>query len=90
MEHFCENFALVGYSIGIYPDKTYICNENDEIWIKVYKAIQDDQKCEEIIVFLKLWDIRYVTLWYILKKETRYSHIYSHIWIIDCVMECTL
>ena len=43
IEHFCESFALIGYLIGIYPDKHYICNENDEMPIKVYKAIQDEQ-----------------------------------------------
>ena len=36
MEHFCESFALIGYLIGIYPDKHYICNEK---WWNVNRGV---------------------------------------------------
>ena len=51
IEPYCGSFALIRYLLTIYPNKTYICNDNDEMLIKVYKTLQNNAKCKELINF---------------------------------------
>ena len=58
LEPYCGSFALIRCLINIYPNKIYICNDNDELLIKTYQALQDDVKCEELISFYKEFEIK--------------------------------
>ena len=59
IEPYCGSFALIRYLLKIYPNKTYICNDNDEMLIKVYKTLQNDNTFEEIYNFLLSFEIIY-------------------------------
>ena len=51
IEPYCGSFALIRYLLTIYPNKTYICNDNKELLIKTYQALQDDDECSRLINF---------------------------------------
>ena len=53
IEPYCGSFALIRYLIDIYPNKTYICNDNDKMLIDTYKYLQNDDNCDELIDFYK-------------------------------------
>ena len=38
IEPYCGSFALTRYLLTMYPNKKYICNDNDELLIKTYKV----------------------------------------------------
>ena len=66
--------------ICIYPDKKYICNDNDEMLTKCYKAIQDDDQCNELIEFYKTFEIKDKLHYDTFKKENSIrSFLFTHI-----------
>ena len=44
IEPYCGSFSLITYLILIYPDKKYICVDNDKKLIQAYNDIIDDYK----------------------------------------------
>ena len=58
VEPYCGSFALTRYMLDKYPDKKYICNDNDEMLINTFKTLQNDDKCNELIEFYKTFEIR--------------------------------
>ena len=80
IEPYCGSFALVRKLLLIYPDKKYVCNDNDELLIKTYKAIQDDKQFEELIEFYKSFEIQNKEHYDIFKKENSIrSFLFIHI-----------
>ena len=69
IEPYCGSFALIRNLIDIYPDKKYICNDNDELLIKTYTALQNDDRCNELIEFYKTFEIRDKLHYDLFKKE---------------------
>ena len=53
-----------------YPDKRYICNDNDNLLIKTFRAIQDDKQFEKLIDFYKSFEIKIKNKMMILKERT--------------------
>ena len=51
-------FALIRYLIHMYPNKQYICNDNDNMLIDTYKCLQNDDECNNLIEFYKNFEIK--------------------------------
>ena len=80
IEPYCGSFSLTRYLINIYPNKKYICNDIDKMLIDVYKALQDDTKCKQIIDFLNSFEIKDKAHYDAYKKEnTLESYLFTHI-----------
>ena len=58
IEPYCGSFALTRYLLTQYPNKTYICNDNDKLLIDTYKALQSNKKCKELIDFFSKFNIK--------------------------------
>ena len=54
----CGSFSLIRHLILLYPDKKYICVDNDEKLIQAYNDIIDDEKYNKIINNLKNTEIK--------------------------------
>ena len=80
IEPYCGSFALTRYLLTQYPDKTYICNDNDELLIKTYQTLQDNKKCQQLINFYKRFGIKDKTHYDSFKKENSVkSYLFTHI-----------
>ena len=80
IEPYCGSFALIRYLLKIYPNKTYICNDNDEMLIKVYKTLQNNAKCKELINFFSNFEIKNKEHYDEFKKENSVrSYLFTHI-----------
>ena len=53
IEPYCGSFSLIRHLILLYPDKKYICVDDDKKLIQAYKDITDDDKYNKIINNLK-------------------------------------
>ena len=58
IEPYCGSFSLITYLILIYPDKKYICVDNDKKLIQAYNDIIDDDKYNKILNNLKNTEIK--------------------------------
>ena len=58
IEPYCGSFSLIRHLILLYPDKKYICVDNDEKIIQAYNDIIDDDNCNKIINKLKNTEIK--------------------------------
>ena len=80
IEPYCGSFALIRKLIDMYPDKKYICNDNDEMLIRAYTALQDDDQCNELIEFYKTFEIKDKLHYDTFKKENSIkSYLFIHI-----------
>ena len=53
IEPYCGSFSLIRHLILLYPDKKYICVDNDKKLIQAYNDIIDDDKYNKIVYSLK-------------------------------------
>ena len=58
IEPYCGSSGLIRHFILLYPDKIYICGDNDEKLIQAYNDIIDDDKYNKIINNLKNREIK--------------------------------
>ena len=58
IEPSCGSFSLIRNLILIYPDKKYICVDNDKKLIQAYNDIIDDDKYNKILNNLKNKEIK--------------------------------
>ena len=58
IEPYYGNFSLIRHLILIYPDKKYICVDNDKKLIQAYNDIIDDDKYNKIVNSLKNTEIK--------------------------------
>ena len=80
IEPYCGSFALIRYLTSIYPNKKYICNDNDEMLIKTYNALQDDNICNELVEFFKTFEVKDKVEYDKFKKEKSIkSYLFTHI-----------
>ena len=80
VEPYCGSFALVRYLLTKYPNKTYICNDNDELLIKTYRELQNNKKCQELINFFSKFKIKNKEHYDQFKKERSVkSYLFTHI-----------
>ena len=80
IEPYCGSFALIRYLISIYPNKKYICNDNDKMLIKIYKALQDDKICNELVEFFKTFEVKGKAEYDKFNKENSLkSYLFTHI-----------
>ena len=80
IEPYCGSFSLTRHLLLLYPNKQYICNDNDESMIQSYKELQDDDKCKVLINFFKDFEIQDKHHYDTFKKEkTIQSHIFTNI-----------
>ena len=79
VEPYAGSFALSRYLLSVYPDKKYICNDNDEMLIDVFKALQNDESFNELYSFFETFTTRDKEHYDDFKKEksTR-SFLYTH------------
>ena len=79
IEPYCGSFSLIRHLILLYPDKKYICVDNDEKLIKTYNDIIDDDKYNKIANNLKNTEIKTKEEYNIYRKiNTTESYIYYH------------
>ena len=57
IEPCCGSFSLIRHLILLYPDKKYICVDNDKQLVQAYNDIIDDDKYNKIISNLKNTEI---------------------------------
>ena len=80
IDPYCGSFALIRYLIGVYPNKKHICNDNDEMLIKVFKSLQDNTNCERIVKFFRTFEINDKEDYDKFKKENSIeSYLFTHI-----------
>jgi len=80
IEPYCGSFSLIRHLLLLYPDKKYICNDNDKDLIDCYKAVQADDSCSELINFFQNFEIRNKQHYDEFKKEGSVrSFLFSHI-----------
>ena len=80
IEPYCGSFAVIRYLIDIYPNKTYICNDNDKMLIDTYNYLQDDYNCNELIEFYNNFEIKDKLHYDTFKKENPIrSNLFTHI-----------
>lgn len=53
IEPYCGSFSLIRHLIDLYPDKKYICNDNNKKLIECYKYLQNEDNLKELITFYK-------------------------------------
>ena len=58
IEPYCGSFSLIRHLILIYPDKKYICVDNDKKLIQAYNDIVDDDKYNKIVNSLKNTELK--------------------------------
>ena len=79
IEPFCGSFALTRYLLLHYPYKSFICNDNDEMLIKTYKALQYDDTLSELLEFFKTFEVRDKKHYDEFKKENSIrSFLFTH------------
>ena len=79
IEPYCGSFSLIRHLILLYPDKKYICVDNDIKLIQAYNDIIDDDKYNKIVNSLKNTEIKTKEEYNIFKKiNTTESYIYYH------------
>jgi site-specific DNA-adenine methylase len=79
IEPYCGSFSLIRNLILLYPDKKYICVDNDKKLIQAYNDIIDDDKYNKILNNLKNTEIKTKEEYDIYRKiNTTESYIYYH------------
>ena len=79
IEPYCGSFSLIRNLILLYPDKKYICVDNDKKLIKTYIDIIDDDKYNKILNNLENTEIKTKEEYNIYKKlNTTESYICYH------------
>ena len=68
IQPYCGSFSLIRHLILFYPDKKYICVDNDEKLIQGYNDIIDDDKYKKVINNLKNIEIKTKEEYNIFKK----------------------
>ena len=58
IEPYCGSFSLIIHLILLYPDKKYICVDNDKKLLQAYSDIIDDDKYNKIFNNLKKTEIK--------------------------------
>jgi len=77
IEPYCGSFSLIRNLILLYPDKKYICVDNDKKLIQAYNDIIDDDKYNKILNNLKNTEIKTKEEYDIYRKiNTTESYIY--------------
>jgi len=80
IEPYCGSFALIRYLLTIYPNKEYICVDNDKLLIETYQTLQDDTLCNELLEFYKSLKINNKTDYDAFKKTNSVkSYLYTHV-----------
>ena len=79
IEPYCGSFSLIRNLILLYPDKKYICVDNDKKLIKAYIDIIDNDKYNKILNNLENTEIKTKEEYNIYKKlNTTESYMYYH------------
>ena len=58
IEPYCGSFRLIRHLILLYPERIYICVDNDKKLIQAYNDIIDDDKYKKILNKLKITEIK--------------------------------
>ena len=79
IEPYCGSFSLIRHLILLYPDKKYICVDNDKKLLQAYNDIIDDDKYNNILNNVKNTEIKTKKKYDIYRKiNTTGSYIYYH------------
>ena len=83
IEPYCGCFSLIRHLILLYPDKKYVCVDNDKKLIQAYNDIIDDDKYNKIRYNLKNTEIKTKEEYNVFRKinmtksYTYYNSVYT-------------
>jgi hypothetical protein len=80
IEPYCGSFSLIRHMILKYPNKKYICVDNDKELITLYKTLQNDKKCDKLINFFETFEVQNKEEYDNFKHmKTTESYLFTHV-----------